>query len=67
MIMILPMYEEIPMKCIKVSFDEDKFYHIFLQDDTDVSSCMSITDNMGLRLDFNEWDSVLLLLNFQTK
>ena len=65
--MILPMYEEIPMKCIKVSFDEDKFYHIFLQDDTDVSSCMSITDNMGLRLDFNEWDSVLLLLNFQTK
>ena len=67
MIMIVPMYEEVPMKCIKVSFDEDKFYHVFLQDDTDISSCMCITDSMGLPLDFNQWDNVLMFLKFKTK
>ncbi len=64
--MLLPKYGEVPIKCIKVSFSEDKFYHIFLQDENDVSSCMSITDNMGLPLDFNEWDNVLLFLNLKT-
>jgi hypothetical protein len=65
--MILPMYEEVPMKCIKISFDTEKFYHVFLQDETDNSSCMCITDNMGLPIDFNEWDNVLMFLNLQTK
>lgn len=60
--MLLPMYEEVPMKCIKITFDTDKFYHVFLQDETDVSSCMSITDNMGLPVDFNEWDNILMFL-----
>jgi hypothetical protein len=64
--MLLPKYEEVPVKCIKVSFKEDKFYHIFLQDETDVSSCMSITDDMGLPVDFNEWDNILMFLKFQT-
>ena len=63
-IMLLPKYEEVPVKCIKISFNEDKFYHVFLQDETDVSSCMSITDEMGLPVDFNEWDNILMFLNF---
>ncbi len=63
--MLLPKYEEVPMKCIKVSFDVDKFYHIFLQDEFDTSSCMCITDGSGLPVDFNQWDDILMFLKFQ--
>jgi hypothetical protein len=63
--MLLPKYEELPMKCIRITFPE-KTYDVFISDLTDISTCVNITDEQGDQVPFSEWDNILMFLNFQT-
>lgn len=62
--MLLPKYEEIPMKCYRLTFSQ-KTYDVFIPDTTDVSSCVNITDENGDQVPFDEWDNILMFLNFK--
>ena len=62
--MLLPIYEEIPMKCYRLTFPQ-KTYDVFIQDKYDTSSCVNITDEQGDQVPFNEWDNILMFLNFK--
>jgi hypothetical protein len=64
--MLLPKYEELPMKCIRITFPE-KTYDVFLPDLTDVSGCVNITDENGDQVPFKEWDNILMFLDFKIK
>jgi hypothetical protein len=62
--MLLPKYEEIPMKCFRLTFPQ-KTYDVFIQDEYDTSSCVNITDEQGDQVPFNEWDNILMFLNIK--
>jgi len=38
---------------------------VFLQDTTDHSSCVNITDDQGDQVPFEEWDNILMFLNIK--
>ena len=63
--MLLPTIEKIPMTCYRLTFPqgEGKSYDVFLQDTTDHSSCVNITDDQGDQVPFKEWDNILMFLN----
>ena len=65
--MLLPMIEEIPMKCYRLTFPqgEGKSYDVFLMDKFEKSSCVNITDDNGEQVPFEEWDNILMFLNYQ--
>jgi len=64
--MLLPQIQEIPMKCYRLTFPNKKVYDVFLQDSTDLSSCVNITDEEGDSVPFSQWDEILVFLNTQT-
>ena len=64
--MILPMIDELPMKCFRITFPNNT-YDVFIPDTTDSSSCVNITDINGDVVPFDEWDSILIFLNNKTK
>ena len=45
---------------------QGKVYDVFLQDTTDHSSCVNITDENGDQVPFDEWDNVLMFLNIKS-
>ena len=63
--MLLPKIEEIPMKCYRLTFPNEKQFDVFLMDEFDVSSCVNITDDNGDQVPFEEWDNILMFLNYQ--
>jgi hypothetical protein len=63
--MLLPQIEELPMKCYRLTFPNEKVYDVFLQDTTDLSSCVNITDENGDILPFPEWDNILMFLGYK--
>lgn len=58
-----PTINEVPMKCYRLTFQNDESYDVFIPDPTDMSSCVDITDPHGDRVPFEEWDSILKWLN----
>ena len=62
--MLLPMIDELPMKCFRITFPV-KTYDVFIPDTTDGSSCVNITDEQGDQVPFEEWDNILMFLNYK--
>ena len=65
--MLLPQIEELPMKCYRLTFPNEKVFDVFIMDTTDTSSCVNITDEQGDQVPFEEWDNILMFLNYQNK
>ena len=63
--MLLPMIEELPMKCYRLTFPSEKVFDVFIPDTTDSSSCVNITDENGDQVPFEEWDNILMFLGYK--
>ena len=64
--MIIPQIEELPIKFYRLTFPNKGVYDVFIQDPTDTSTCLNITDEQGDLVPYPYWDDILVFLNTQT-